>query len=353
MTSYDLNAPRRLVEKALGEGMFPGAVILVDVHGEPVLHEAFGRTGDEKSPAVTVETLFDLASLTKVLCTTLLWMVRESRDPGRIDRPLGRWFPEVPPDKAHITPRLLLAHASGLPTWMPYYLFAGPNLDMRRFLLGKILSEPLVYKSTEASIYSDLGFVLLGFAVERETGLRMDHAAVQELFVPLGVQNELMFGPATSARATALTRPGDPGGLVHDLNSRALGGVAGHAGLFGTARGVARVASAIMAGARGRAGFFDSATAAMFCRRAGLVSGSTRALGFDTPSSTDSASGRHLSPASVGHTGFTGTSLWMDLEREVTVVLLTNRVYAGEADMRIKAFRPAFHDTVMERLGLA
>ncbi len=353
MKAYDFDAPRRLVDKAVSDGVFQGAVVLVDAHGEPILHEAFGRIGDNKSAAVTIDTLFDLASLTKVLCTTPLWIVLESREPGIIDQPVGRWFPEVTRDKAHITPRLLLAHASGLPAWLPYYLFAGLTGDMRRFLLGKIMSEPLAYKPGETSIYSDIGFVLLGFAIERQTGLALDRSVVKEVFGPLGVVHDLVFRPSEGPRSIALTRPGDPAGLVHDLNSRSIGGVAGHAGLFGTADGVARIASAIMAGVRGRAGFFDSPTVRMFCRRAGLAPGSTRALGFDTPSATDSTSGRHFSSTSVGHTGFTGTSLWMDLEKEVTVVLLTNRVYTGEADMRIKPFRPAFHDTVMEYLGLA
>jgi serine-type D-Ala-D-Ala carboxypeptidase len=354
VTSLDFALPRKLVTVALAESLFPGAVVFVQLRGETVWHEAFGKVGGESGHDVTADTLFDLASLTKVLCTTPVWMILESRDPGFIDRPLDRWFPEeASSDKAGITPRLLLAHASGLPAWWPYYLFESGERDMRKLVIGKIMSAPLVYRTGEGTIYSDLGFVLLWVLAEQETGRPMDEFADREVFAPLGVAGELLFRPSGGNRSIALTRPGDPPGLVHDLNSRTLGGVSGHAGLFGTARGVGRLACEILTEFRDRPGLFDSKTLRMFCRRAGFTADSTRALGFDTPSATDSSGGRYLSRTSLGHTGFTGTSLWIDIEKEVIVVLLTNRVFMGEADIRIKGFRPIFHDRVMEGLGFA
>jgi CubicO group peptidase (beta-lactamase class C family) len=148
----------------------------------------------------------------------------------------------------------------------------------------------------------------------------------------------------------ALTREDDPPGIVNDLNARCLGGVSGHAGLFGTAGGVAALAEQFLSSLNGSAGLFDQKTIRSFCDRAGFVPGCTRALGFDTPSEEGSTSGDKFSRDSIGHTGFTGVSLWIDIPREIVVVLLTNRVYMGESDFRIKTFRPLIHNTIMEFL---
>jgi CubicO group peptidase (beta-lactamase class C family) len=152
------------------------------------------------------------------------------------------------------------------------------------------------------------------------------------------------------AERIAVTRVGEPAGLVNDLNARSLGGAAGHAGLFGTARAVASLAATIVKSRAGKDGFFSAHVVQEFCERIDFVPGCTRALGFDTPSEEGSSSGRFFSHRSIGHTGFTGTSVWIDLDREVTVALLTNRVIMGEADRRIKDFRPLLHDAIMETL---
>ena len=166
----------------------------------------------------------------------------------------------------------------------------------------------------------------------------------------MGISQDLMFNPNGEERRTARTRPGELPGLVNDLNARALGGVSGHAGLFGTAHAVAAVAAEILAALKSESTLFDPEITRIFCRKVDSVPGCSRALGFDTPSEDGSSSGRFFSAGSLGHTGFTGTSLWIDVERELTVVLLTNRVFMGESDLRIKAFRPAVHDAIMEEI---
>ena len=193
--------------------------------------------------------------------------------------------------------------------------------------------------------------MLLGFIVERETGMESERYFRARISEPLNLAGDLLFHPdALERERTAHTRPGEAPGLVNDLNARALGGAAGHAGLFGTADAVAALADAILFSLNSDSGFFSGPLIREFCEPAGFVSWSTRALGFDTPSERGSSSGRLFSSKSLGHTGFTGTSLWMDPHKRVTVVLLTNRVFMGESDFRIKEFRPAVHDAMMKAL---
>ncbi len=369
------------------------------LRGETVHSEPYGTLGGAGTPYVTDDTLFDLASLTKVVATTPLWILLASKEAEIIDQSISRWFPHAPPDKHPITPRHLLAHASGLPHWRPYYLTVsmnvldqGGNFFARKFppwhppsknspnmaplppaALGRmgstkagnlesslkspadfvertILEETLVYPTGGGCLYSDLGFMLLAFIIERQTGKSLAQVAEEQIFEPLGLRRDLVFRPEGEVERTALTRPGEPAGLVNDLNCRALGGMSGHAGLFGTAKGVAALAGEILRGLKAGDGFFDGRVMRVFCTRAGFTPDSTRALGFDTPSPEGSSSGTMFPPSSLGHTGFTGTSLWIDPESETTVVLLTNRVFMGEADTRIRTFRPELHDAVMREI---
>ena len=191
--------------------------------------------------------------------------------------------------------------------------------------------------------------MLLGFIIEMETGRNLEQFSRERIYEPLGLADDLLFRPKDDKRI-AMTRAGDFPGLVNDLNARALGGISGHAGLFGTAKGVAALAGEILMSLKESGRFFDKETTRTFCARAGFTPDSTRTLGFDTPSEEGSTSGRLFSKDSVGHTGFTGVSLWIDIPRDLIVVLLTNRVFLGEADFRIKEFRPMIHDAVMEHL---
>lgn len=338
------------MNQALEDGVFTAAGLMVSRTDETLFAASYGTVGGSGTGAVSPETLFDLASLTKVLATTPSWMILASETPEILDRPLSSWFPESPQDKRCITPRCLLAHGSGLPAWRPYHLFVYAT----RSLLApveRILTEPLEYPPGRGCLYSDLGFMMLAAVVEIETGMTFKEYCEKRIFEPLKLTEDLCFHPECEKRSVALTRPGEPAGLVNDLNCRAMGGVSGHAGLFGTAKGVTAIAREVLVGLKSGAGFFDAACVQEFCTRAGLVQDCTRALGFDTPSTEGSTSGRFFSSGSLGHTGFTGTSLWIDPEKDLIVVLLTNRVFAGEADFRIKAFRPLIHDLIVEEAG--
>ncbi len=339
-----------ILHKAHQDNVYTAAVASASVGDQCVFNAAIGELGGPGTPRVSARTLFDLASLTKVIAAAMAWILYGSAHPDALDSPISRWFDEVGEDKRRISPRLLLAHASGLPAWRPYYLLNLPAAPTD-FVIAKILAEPLEYPVGGATLYSDLGFILLAHILETEFDQDFATLCQTRLFQPLGLQDDLMFKPDASRYPIAWTRFDEaPGGMVNDLNCRALGGVAGHAGLFGTAEGVARVCQTFMKSVATDQGFFHQKTARLFAQRAGLSPGSTRALGFDTPSEVDSSSGRYFSFSSLGHTGFTGTSVWMDLERRVVIVLLTNRVIMGEADQRIKLLRPMFHDAIMAEL---
>ncbi len=333
------------MRRALHEEMFTAAVLLVAKGWNVLFHQAYGVLGQQGTSPTEPETLFDLASLTKVLAVTPSWILMAAGNPGLLDLGIGRWFPHVPPDKRSITPRHLLAHASGLPAWRPYYLLPAHRRTADH-TAARILTEPLEYSPGSGCLYSDLGFMLLGFIVERETGKKLEQFSRERIYEPLGLAEELLFCPENNDRI-AMTRVGESPGLVNDLNARALGGVSGHAGLFGTAKGVAALAGEILSSLKGSGKLLDKETLQEFCSRAEFSRESSRTLGFDTPSGEGSSSGRLFSGDSVGHTGFTGVSLWIDVPRELILVLLTNRVFMGEADFRIKQFRPALHDAVM------
>jgi serine-type D-Ala-D-Ala carboxypeptidase len=336
-----------LLMGALKRRMFTAAALIVSSRDETIHTGYYGTLGEDPESPVNAATLFDLASLTKVIATTPSWFLLSAREPEILDKPLTMWFPEIPPDKTELTPRMLLAHSSGLPAWRPYYLMSMGE-SPREFLKQRILSERLVYQPGHGFLYSDLGFILLCLIVESETGTPLDLFVKTSVFEALGLQNELMFTPSDFTDRIALTRPGEKPGLVNDLNARSLGGVSGHAGLFGTARGVTEMARQILTSLKAQDAFFDNRIVSNFCMPARFDPASSRGLGFDTNIQADCSCGSFFSPSSLGHTGFTGTSLWIDPERELIVTLLTNRVYMGESDFRIKDFRPLIHSAVAE-----
>jgi len=334
------------MKQGLREEIFTAAALLVAKSTKIEFHQTYGTLGGTGTDAVKSDTLFDLASLTKVLAVSPSWILMATEDPTLLDQSIGRWFPNAPKDKHCITPRCLLAHASGLPAWRPYYLLP-TSRHTNEDTATRILAEPLDYSPGQGCIYSDLGFMLLGFIIEKETGRNLEQFSRERIYEPLGLADELLFRPKDDKRI-AMTRAADFPGLVNDLNARALGGISGHAGLFGTAKGVAALAGEILMSLKESRRFFDKETTRTFCAHAGFTQDSTRTLGFDTPSEEGSTSGGLFSRDSLGHTGFTGVSLWMDIPHDLIVVLLTNRVFMGEADLRIKAFRPMIHDAVME-----
>jgi len=333
---------------------FPAAVVEVGGSTRPFWRQAFGRlTCDDRAPGTTDDTIFDLASLTKVLATTALVMQQVERGALGLDDRVGEHIADWKgPDRAGVTVRDLLTHCSGLP---------GGYIPLFRELAGRaafeaaICGTPLEYPPRSRSVYSDLDFILLGFMLEGERSLP---ARFEALRAQMGIIDDLQFHPPAAWKPRTAPTEIDPWrgrllvGEVHDENAAALGGAAGHAGLFGTAAAVGEHARHVLQILDGKTGACTRGTVASFIARRTDVPGSSRALGWDTmlPSSS---SGSRMSPRAFGHTGFTGTSLWIDPDRGVYVVLLTNRVHPSRANEAIRQVRPAFHDAVMEALAAA
>jgi len=355
-----------------------------DLQGAPLLAD-FARSGDFDSSDTTVitATLFDLASLTKVIATTTAAMILYERSLLELDAPIIVTLPEflldatgnTDPRRRTVTFRMLLAHSSGLPAYEKLYLKA----RTREQLLNAAFTMPLTSDPGTRAEYSDIGFIVLGAALERLAKKRLDVFCQHEIFGPLEM-SQTTFNPPTDLRpkipptadersecgagapasekhamspqpSVRLQRPRSTlrnriiQGEVQDENAYVLGGVAPHAGLFSTAQDVATFAHAILQGGEP---ILRPETIALFAAR-NATPGSSRALGWDTPSSP-SQSGKHFGPNSYGHLGYTGTSLWIDPDRELSVILLTNRTWPDCSNQDIKQVRPKFHDSVVEAL---
>lgn len=343
------DAASRLLDTALAARAFPGAAVEVGTSTGVLWTHAAGRlTFDPAAPSVDADTIFDLASLTKVLATTPLLLQQVEQGAVGLDDPVADHVAAWRlPDRRDVTLRDLLSHASGLPAHRPYYLQI-QGLDA---YVGAIAGEPLEYAPRSASVYSDLGFILLGAIAGGAVGLDVRMTA---LVSQLGIADPLGFTPHASwLRRIAPTAIDEwRGGRllvgeVDDQNAAALGGVAGHAGLFGTAAAVGTVARHLLQVLEGRTGVVRRETLLTSITRRLEVPGSSRALGWDTALPTSSC-GPLMSPTAFGHTGFTGTSLWIDPVRAVYVVFLTNRVYPDRENVAIRGVRPALHTAVLE-----
>ena len=251
-------------------------------------------------------------------------------------------------DRAAVTIRDLLTHASGLPAWLPFFREHRGRAAFER----AIAATPLEYPPRSKSVYSDLGFMLLGFLLERDLPLAARFAT---LFAQMGIIEEVQFNPPALWQGRTAPTELDAWrgrllvGEVHDENAYALGGVAGHAGLFGTAAAVGNYARHLLQILDGRTGAFRRETFETFITRDAGIPGSSRALGWDTMLPTSSC-GTRMSPRAFGHTGFTGTSLWIDPDRGVYVVFLTNRVHTTRDNDAIRQVRPGLHDAIMVAL---
>jgi CubicO group peptidase (beta-lactamase class C family) len=343
-----------ILTTAVAARAFPAAVIEVGSSAQPLWGRAAGTlTYDTGSAPARDDTIFDLASLTKVTATTPLVMRLVERGRLGLDDPLAQYLQSWRgADRESVTIRDLLSHSSGLPAYAPYY----QTIRGRTAIEAAISTTPLEYSPRATSIYSDLGFMLLGFVLE-------DVAPLQSQFDAMRVQmqnpEDLQFFPPDIWKSrTAPTRYSEDRarvlvGEVDDENAWALGGAAGHAGLFGTAAAVGAYARHIMQVLSGRVGAFQPETMRAFVTRREEVPGSSRALGWDTMLPTSSC-GARMSPRAFGHTGFTGTSLWIDPGHDVYVVLLTNRVYPDASNIAsqeaIQEIRRAVHDAVMVKV---
>ncbi len=345
----------RLMRQALAEGVFPGAVLLVSRAEKWVFHEAYGHANIFSNRRVTVDTVFDLASLTKPLATTLAIMALIEKKQLRLDLTIGDIWPSWQHfDKAGIRIDQLLAHVAGMPAYRPYYpgLCRCPRADRPKVLLERLLQEPQQYPAGEQTCYSDPGFMLLALVVEKIAACGLDQFVTRHIYQPLGIK-DLFFVDIhrdkahreCAATAYCRWRRQLVEGYVHDENAFALGGIAGHAGLFGTAGAVAQLLDGLLQSYETPRGLFPSHLMRQFFSR---YDSTERALGFDMAAAEGSSAGSRVAPDfTVGHLGFTGTSFWMALERSLVVILLSNRIHPSAANEGIKAFRPRLHDCVM------
>jgi beta-N-acetylhexosaminidase len=343
-----------LLEDFRARGAFPGGVLAVGHQGALVQLHAFGRlTYDADAPAVTAHTLYDLASLTKVVATTTMAMILVDEGRLDLDRPVYDFLPEFQgPGKEAVTIRHLLSHSSGLEATALLY----KEVRGKAAFVERIQAMDLVYPPGSKSIYSDLGIILLGKILEQVAGQPLDTFVRERVFEPLGMR-DTMFNPPAELRPRIAPTELDPWrgrvvqGEVHDENAFAMGGVAPHAGLFSTAGDLARFAQMLLNGGvlDGRR-IVSRETMGRFTHRAGIPS-SDRALGWDMKSAEGSSAGTLFSPRSFGHTGFTGTSIWIDPERQLFVILLTNRVHPTRENQLIREARPAVADAVVRALA--
>jgi beta-N-acetylhexosaminidase len=352
-----------LLDRAVADGAFPGGVLAVGLNNHLAVHP-FGKfTRDAKAAPVEGDTIYDLASLTKPIATTTSVMILVQQKRIDLDAPLSRFLPEWsaaakndpdPAWRARVTPRMLLLHDSGLPAHRDFYKEARGHDT----ILSRVFDEPLVHEPGKQIEYSDLGFILLGEIVERLTGESLAVFAQKEIFRPLGMRDSL-FNPPRSLRGQIPPTENDLSyrkhlvqGEVHDQNAWAMGGIAGDAGLFSTARDVAIFAQMILnGGIYAHHRVVSRATIAEFTVRQ-TISNSARTLGWDVPLDP-SATGRFFSAHAFGHYGFTGTSLWIDPDRSLFIILLTNRVNPSVDNIKIRKVRPAVHDAIFEALGFA
>ena len=341
-----------MVQTAVASRAFPGACVEVGTVADVLWREAFGRlTYDAAAPIVSHDTIYDLASLTKVIATTTIAMRHVDRGALGLDDAVARWLPRWRgADRDTVTVGDLLAHSSGLTAYLPFYR---SNLRGREEFEAEICALRLEYEPRTRSVYSDLGFILLGFILE-DAGRAPLAAQFARVASELDLGSLRYNPPSTWRSATAPTeidrswRGRTLVAEVHDENAAALGGVAGHSGLFGTASAVGRFGSLALAAFSGDTRLASASTWAAFTRRTD-VPGSSRALGWDTMLPTSSC-GTRMSSSAIGHTGFTGTSLWIDPVKGVYVVLLTNRVHPSRENDAINGVRPALHDAILDAL---
>ncbi len=355
----ELRRARAVLESAIQSRVFPGASVEVGTAREPLWQAGVGTLTYDRGPgsdaptAVARDTVYDLASLTKVLAAAPIAMRSVEQGAIALDDRVADHVPQwTAADRQAVTIRDLLSHASGLPAHRPYYR----NLEGEDAFVTAIAAEPLEYQPGSRSVYSDLGFILLARILGRDRSLAEPFDA---FWAAVGAGEELQFRPPHLWRRRTAPTEFDAWrgrllvGEVDDENCWALGGASGHAGLFGTAPAVGTFARHVLQVFDGRSGVFNRDTLDVFAAKRIGVPGSSRALGWDTMLPTSSC-GTRMSVRAIGHTGFTGTSLWIDPERGWYVVLLSNRVHpsrdAVDADT-VTRVRAAFHDAVFEDLA--
>jgi serine-type D-Ala-D-Ala carboxypeptidase len=370
----DFQAVENAFQQAIAEGVFPGAVVLVSKDDAVVYERAFGfRSLLPHKTTMELGTIFDLASLTKPLATAVAVMLLIHEKKLRLDDQITRVIPMYGVfGKSLTTVRHLLSHSAGLPAWKAFFENVVRNEKSGRinfvasraaknFVFEQIHHEKPLNPPGTQSLYSDLGFMILGEAVEILTGNTFDRFCQERIFKPLGLRStgfidlsqlrtrrlqpvEDMIAPTENCpwRKKILC------GEVHDDNAYAMGGVAGHAGLFSSARDLHTLLVRMNRCLSGKDSFVPQSLVQEFLTRGDSAGHSSFALGWDTPTPGNSASGSLFSSRSVGHLGFTGCSIWWDLEKHCHVILLTNRVHPSRKNEKIRDFRPHIHDQIMK-----
>jgi serine-type D-Ala-D-Ala carboxypeptidase len=363
--------------EAVEREVIPGAAIAVRKAGELVFEAAFGhRTLHPEPSPMRLDTVFDLSSLTKPLATTIAIMMLVRDGKLKLDERVTRFFHNFGVHgKSHVTFRQLLAHCSGLAAWRPYYQQIAEveksgkvnfmaSRGAKELVYDEIHRERPEYPPGSKTLYSDLNFILLGEVVEQVSGVVLNRFCRDKIFRPLELratdfidisQNRSrrlepvreMFAPTSYCPLRKRWLIGE----VDDENAYAMGGVAGHAGLFAPVREVDRITHELLRCYCGKSELIPRWIVQEFWSRDRTVPGATWALGWDTPSAQYSSSGHHFSPTAVGHLGFTGTSIWIEPEREIVVSLLTNRVHPRRDNQAIRDLRPRIHDLVMDALA--
>jgi len=367
----------RAIEKAIQRAEIPGAVVLARMRrdGELIEHlcvKGLAVVRPERIP-MTRETIFDLASLTKPIATTTAIMLLVDEGSLQLDDPVAKVLPAFADrDKGEVTVRQLLTHSAGLKPWRGFHeplmrkerktgerLIGTP--EAREWILDRVLRSGLVHEPGAAAVYGDLDFIVLGAVVEAVSHQSLDEFCRERIFAPLGLANTGFLPvpePGAEDSVGAMRRRVAASekcawrsrilwAEVHDPNASAMGGVAGHAGLFAPVDDVMRFGETVLDVWHGRSEALPRETLKLFAERQHLPTDSDWALGWDTPTVGASSSGQYFSPRSIGHLGFTGTSLWIDLENELVVVMLTNRIHLVEKRSHF-GLRALVHDGLVE-----
>ena len=349
--NYDFNEVDKILIDAIDNEAFPGTVVLVSKDDKIIYEKPFGHlTYDENSDLVSNNTIYDVASLTKVIATTTSAMICCGRKLISLYDPVAKYLPEFASNgKENITVKNLLLHNSGLPSYKRFY----GKYNSAEELVDALYSIELEYDTGTKTVYSDLGMIVLGKLIEKVTGKTLDQFCKEEIFQPLRMNNTY-FNPPDSLRYKIAPTEYDNywrnrlvWGTVHDENSALLDGVAGHAGVFSTANDISHLLQMLLnSGTYNGIQLIDPETIQLFTKR--YSAQSTRALGWDTKSATRSSAGELFDISSFGHTGFTGTSIWIDPTKNLFVIFLTNRVHPTRENKKLYKIRPALHNAIME-----
>lgn len=377
MTNLKTEQLKETVQAVLNEKSTPGIVIAAGKKGGVFFTQAYGKKQlIPEETAASVDTIYDIASITKVMATTTALMLLVQRGRVNLEMKVAEFIDEFTEEnKDRITIKHLLCHVSGLADWHPYFEEVRKresdggmpligNEKGKRIVYSLANNEKLTCNDFSATKYSDIGFIILGEIIEIITGESLNIFCEREIFSPLGLKDTFFVDllhrekTLTSERLQRIS-PTEQSewrqciikGEVHDDNSYAMGGISGHAGLFSTAEDVYGFGMAILDCYHGRSDFLNQRTIKEFSKRQLIDRNSSWALGWDTPSEGFSTSGHFFSAKSIGHTGYTGTSLWIDTKKEVVAALLSNRVHPDRKNRKFIKARPVIHDAVMNVLG--